>query len=550
MLQAQKQFTDEQLKVGIQLHDDFEFYAEHALKIKPKDKNTPGITDGVIPLVFNTAQKYLKWRLDKQMHDIGMMRAFIVKGRQQGCSTFIEAMFFHDTTMNYGIKTFIQTHSKKATKNLYRMAHRYLKHLPDDLRPHVSVSNTDDLEFDELDSGYTVSTAGSAESGRSDTIDNLHGSEAAFWKSALDHTTGLLQAVPPARGSRVIFESTANGMGGYFQKGYMSAERGENGDYIAIFIPWYWQDEYRKDVPEGFALTPEELEYVELYDTYPEFDDDGDCTIVKRKIDKGQLAWRRAKIAEFEGNVAKFNQEYPPTAHKAFQYTSVASHISAESVVAAMKRPQYGSYGTICAGFDPSFLKDGDRKAFILRQGANVWGLEYPKLDTFRAKVAYCKDKLDSKRPYIDKFFIDCGGGGYDIYSELDEDGYCDDNRVVLVNSGSAAENDKKYANRRAEMTDRIKKGLTNESMPWSISVEPELEDAFVTDLTAEGSTEDSANRLLIEKKDKVKVRIGISADGKDALGLTVADRVIRKHVMAGRDDNTYMPDDSRTDRW
>jgi hypothetical protein len=550
MGQAQQKYTDEQLEVAIRLHDDFEYYAEHALKIKPKDKNTPGISDGVIPFVFNTAQKYLKWRLDKQMRDIGKMRAFIVKGRQQGCSTFIEALFFHDTTTNYGIKTFIQTHSKKATKNLYRMAHRYLKHLPDDWRPHVSVSNTDELEFDELDSGYTVSTAGSAESGRSDTIDNLHGSEVAFWKSSLDHTTALLQAVPDVKGSRVLMESTANGMGGYFQKGYMSAERGENGDYIAIFIPWYWQEEYRKDVPKGFELTPEEIEYVELYDTYPEFDADGECTIVKRKIDKGQLAWRRAKIAELEGSVSKFDQEYPPTAQKAFQYTSVASHISAEAVVAAMKRPQYRSYGAICAGFDPSFLKDGDRKAFILRQGANVWGLEYPKLDTFRAKVSYCKDKLDNKRPYIDKFFIDSGGGGYDIFSELDEDGYCDDSRVVLVNSANAAENDKKYANRRAEMTDRIKKGLTNESMPWSISVDPELKDAFVTDLTAEGSTEDSANRILIEKKEKVKVRLGISADGKDALGLTVAERVIRKHVMADvSNDTSYMPR-KRTEDW
>jgi hypothetical protein len=536
MGQAQRKWTDEQLAVGRRLYDDYEYYAEQALKIKPKDKTAPGVVKGLIPLKFNVAQRYLHWRLKKQMREIGRNRAFILKGRQQGCSTYIEGDYFHDTTMNYGIKTFIQTHSKKATANLYGMAHRYLNNLPDDIRPHVSTSNVNDLIFDEIDSGYTVSTAGSAETGRSDTIDKLHGSEVAFWKSTNDHTAGLVQAVPDVPNSKVIFESTANGLGGYFYKGYTSAEAGLNGDYIAIFIPWTWQKEYSKPAPEWFVLTEQEAEYVELYDKFPVFDEHGEVSFIKKKITNDQMYWRRCKIAEL-GSEAKCNQEYPFDAKMAFQFSAVESWIKPESVLKAFKRPQYRSYGAITAGFDPSFTADGDRKAFIYRQGANVWGLEYPKLDDHDAQVAYCKRKLDGNI-YIDRFFIDFGGGGAAIYQCLDRDGYNKDGRIELVNSARTAEEDVKYANCRAEVTDRIKLALNDNNMPLSINIDPDLEDAMLTDLTAEGATEDRGNRLLIEKKEKVKVRLGISPEGKDALGLTYSKAVVRQHVMGQKRSN------------
>jgi hypothetical protein len=531
MGQQQLKWSDEQLTVASRLHNDYEYYAGYALKIKPKDKNAPGVVKGLLPFRFNTAQRYLDWVLKKQMQAIGKIRAYLLKGRQQGCSTYVEGDYFHDTSMNYGIKTFIQTHSKKATANLYGMAHRFLNNLPLDIKPHVSVSNTTDLVFDELDSGYTVSTAGSAETGRSDTIDRLHGSEVAFWKSSLDHTAGLLQAVPDVPGSKIILESTANGMGGYFHKGYVAAEAGLNGDYIAIFIPWYWQEEYRKPAPEGFTLTEQEQEYVDLYDKFPEFDENGDVTFIKKKIDNDQMYWRRCKIAEL-GSEAKCNQEYPFDSLMAFQFSAVDSHIPAESVLKAFKRPQYRSYGAIVAGFDPAFTKDGDRKAFVYRQGANVWGLEYPKLDDHDAQVAYLKRKLEGNI-FIDRLFIDAGGGGYAIYDCLVNDGY--GRRVEVVNSARQAEEHIKYANARAEMTDRIKLALEDNNMPLSISVDEELESGVLTDLTAEGSTEDRNNRLLIEKKEDVKIRLGISPDGKDAIGLCYSKSFVRKHVMGSK---------------
>jgi hypothetical protein len=524
MGKPQREWTDEDIELGLTLYDDYEQYARECIKIKPKNKRAGAL----VPLIFNTAQKYIHYKLEEQMRDTGKVEAVILKGRQQGCSTYICGRFVHKSTLNYGIKVHVQTHSQDATSNLFQMSKRSISHLPHGLKPHISVSNISGIVFDQLDSAYSVGTAGGKESGRSDNIDLLHCSELAFWDRPYVHLTGLLAAAES--GQEKIYESTANGMGGCFYSVYTQAQAGLYGDFIAIFVPWYWQEEYTRSVPEGFALTDKEQEYKRLYNKYPVFHSDGSMTFIEREISDGQFAWRRDMVAKL-GSESKANQEYPFDANMAFQFSAIDSYIPAESVVAAMKRPQYRSYGAIVAGYDPAFLESGDRKAFIYRQGANAWGLEYPKLKDHDAQVAYIKRKLDSQSIIIDRLFMDFGGGGCNIYQCLLNDGYGD--RVTLVNSGKSADEDYKYANKKAEMSARLKDHLLDNDMPLSIDIEDDLESMLQTDLTAEGFDEDRNNRLIMEKKEKVKLRLGISPDGGDALKLTYADKIVREHVMA-----------------
>src|SRR5437868_6551462 len=103
-------------------------------------------------------------------------------------------------------------------------------------------SNSDGLTFANTDSGYVLGTAGTRGVGRSSTIQLFHGSEVAFWPHAETHAAGVLQAVPDADGTEVILESTANGPGNFFHQTWREAERGDN-DFVAIFVPWFWQDE-------------------------------------------------------------------------------------------------------------------------------------------------------------------------------------------------------------------------------------------------------------------------------------------------------------------
>jgi hypothetical protein len=89
-----------------------------------------------------------------------------------------------------------------------------------------------------------------------------------------------MQAIPDVENTEVILESTANGVGNYFHEMWQKAEAGLS-DFIAIFVPWFWQDEYARNVPSDFICTPEETELQLLYG-----------------LTKEQITWRRAKIID------------------------------------------------------------------------------------------------------------------------------------------------------------------------------------------------------------------------------------------------------------
>src|SRR5690606_3588843 len=162
--------------------------------------------------------------------------------------------FYHKTTNNTGERTFILTHQEQATQNLFAMVQRYHDNCPVAVRPATGKNNAKELTFPGLDSQYQVATAGSKGVGRSATLTNVHGSEVAFWENGEDHLSGLFQAVPLAPGTEIILESTAKGVGNIFHEEWKKAESGES-DFIPIFVPWFWQDEYRRKPPEGFELS-------------------------------------------------------------------------------------------------------------------------------------------------------------------------------------------------------------------------------------------------------------------------------------------------------
>jgi hypothetical protein len=482
--------TSKDLKRRLYLRDNMPYYAAEFLYIRTKSGE-------ITPFVLNTAQKHIHESIEKQKTETGKVRALILKGRQQGCSTYVGARFYHHTTHYRGIRTFILTHEQEATQNLFNMVERYHQYMHPNLKPSTGASNRKELIFDGLDSGYRLGTAGTKGVGRSATIQLFHGSEVAFWPHADTHVAGILQAVPDKAGTEVILESTANGLGNYFHQTWQQAEVGAN-DYIPIFIPWYWQDEYRTPLPADFELTEEEEKFKRIYSLKDE-----------------QILWRRKKIIELKDPLL-FKQEYPSNPDEAFQTTGIESFISSEDVLTARRQPQYKTQATIVAGFDPAREGD-DRDAFIYRQGLNAYGLEYKDFKTFPEKVAYCIGKLKLNDPYIAMLFIDYGGGGWEIGGLLREAGFGD--RIKIINFGTKAMRDDSYFNKRAEMYGELKKWITDENEIPSI---PD-DDALHADLTAASYSYDSKTRLKLERKAEIKKRFLRSPDGADALALTFA---------------------------
>src|SRR5580704_1778758 len=284
--------TPNERAIRLRLRDDFEYYAPRCLKIRTKSGQ-------IQPLRLNAAQLYLHGQIERQRKQTGRVRALVVKGRQQGCSTYTEGRFFWRSTHRRGMRAFILTHLDEATANLFGMAKRFYENCPEVVRPSLAASNAKELVFNRLDSGYKVGTAGSKGTGRSDTLQLFHGSEVAYWPNADSHVAGALQAVPDEPGTEIILESTSAGRQGLFYEMCAAAMRGE-GEYILVFIPWFWQREYRKPVAAGFEPTADELAYQVAY-----------------ALDLEQIVWRRAKIVELNG-VHNFRREYPATAAEAF----------------------------------------------------------------------------------------------------------------------------------------------------------------------------------------------------------------------------------------
>src|SRR5262249_17350324 len=156
-----------------------------------------------------------------------------------------------------GTRVFILTHEEAATQNLFEIVERFHAHCDERIKPVTGAANAKELAFAAIDSGYKVGTAGTKGVGRSSTIQLFHGSEVAFWPHAQTHAAGILQAVPDIADTEVILESTANGFGNFFHDTWRDAEDEAN-DFIAIFVPWYWQMEYRKTPPRGFTPSDEE----------------------------------------------------------------------------------------------------------------------------------------------------------------------------------------------------------------------------------------------------------------------------------------------------
>jgi hypothetical protein len=86
-----------------------------------------------MPLTLNRAQRYIHDRLEAQREATGKVRALILKGRQQGCSTYVQARYFHKIVTRRGKKAFILTHLSDATRAIFEMTKRYSENLDADL---------------------------------------------------------------------------------------------------------------------------------------------------------------------------------------------------------------------------------------------------------------------------------------------------------------------------------------------------------------------------------------------------------------------------------
>lgn len=348
----------------------------------------------------------------------------------------------------------------------------------------VGIKNVYDFEVDHEDHSY-CSIHGAT-----------HNSEVAFWPNAEDHAKGVLNAVSDEPGTEIILESTANGIGNYFHGMWQAAISGKS-EYQAIFVPWYWQEEYTASDAD-FHLTDEEEFLMSLYA------EDG--------LTHRNLAWRRLKISasrDYEAGLEAFKQEYPFTSTEAFLNPIQNVFINSRYVSLARKQ-RVDSDARLIIGVDVA-IGDKDKTAIIRRKGRVAYNLQlHSNLNTMET-AGLLKNIIEKEKPY--RVYIDCIGIGAGVVDRLRELGY---HFVEGINVARTADQKDRFSNTRAELWSEMRDWLYQE-MPVQI---PD-DDVLHGDLTSLGYKYDSSGRLRIESKDDLKARGMPSPDAADALALT-----------------------------
>ena len=262
--------------------------------LKVSDKSGKSVT-----FIPNASQRRVLARLSG--------RDIIPKARQQGISTLFLACFFLDCLVYENLRCVVIAHDADSTERLFQRVRFFLDNFVGDEIETIS-STKREIRFVATNATFYVETAGNTKSGRSGTINRLLCSEVAYWPDPKAMTAGLLQSVP-AENSLVVFESTGNGAQTWYHRRCITAAN-PTSQYTLHFLNW-------KDFPE-YQLSLSQDEEEDVFSTLASSMEEPEV-LAEHQLTAGQLAWRREKIDEMDGDLGLFRQEYPLTLEECFR---------------------------------------------------------------------------------------------------------------------------------------------------------------------------------------------------------------------------------------
>lgn len=265
----------------------------------------------LVPFIVNKEQEQFINDMDKFN--------IILKSRQLGFSTLsIGLMLYYASIMPYS-SYLILSYDSASLANLFDRLKIMYDSIPERFKGKEKRNNRNELV---LANGSRISckVAGNKELGRSFTCQIIHCSEFAMWSEEQQEKglLGLEQALAKNADSKIIIESTANGIGNNFYNIFSNAEK-ERSKYKPFFFNWYsnkkqFDYEYRfaeqwyRSQYHGCRLQEKDLTPYEL-DLY------------QKGASLLQLMWRKWKMQDIP--IEQFQQEYPATAEESFISTNI-----------------------------------------------------------------------------------------------------------------------------------------------------------------------------------------------------------------------------------
>lgn len=311
MVQSDR-YTVEQAERDLFKANPISLVRSEYLKIKTKDSK-------MVPLKLNSSQVKLLLAINTQRVAKQPVRIYVLKARQMGVSTEIEAIVFSDTSQRANRNAIIISSDDDGSNHLFEMSKLYHEQLEIDqphLAPKRKYSNEKKLEFMHKHSLILIDSAQNKRAGRSYTFHLAHVSEAAFFPDFEATMLALSQAVPDLPETYMFVESTANGEDNAFARQWFKIKKAfAEGDtsWIPLFLSWKGHAEYQR----AFITESERAHFQESMTTEEK------KIMAAHELTLEQMNWRRRTIIDkCGGDPKKFCQEYPLTDEEAFLTTS------------------------------------------------------------------------------------------------------------------------------------------------------------------------------------------------------------------------------------
>ena len=248
--------------VRLRIRYDFPFWAAFYVYIKCKG----GGEDVLFKL--NRPQRRLVERLERMREARKPIRLILLKARQWGGSTCIQIYFaWLQLVHNVGLNSLIVGHVKDASTEVKDMFDRMLKAYPvgmlykqgeiyDDNEPKlVGVGGAQNIQrIPQRNCKIKIGTAEKPDSARGGDYNLVHCTEVGLWKTTEGKTpqqivrsacSGILLRPNTA----IVYESTANGTGNFFQIEYDAAKAGQS-QFDFLFISWFEIEQYASPVDD------------------------------------------------------------------------------------------------------------------------------------------------------------------------------------------------------------------------------------------------------------------------------------------------------------
>ena len=263
----------------------------------------------LIPFKFNKQQEYLYNNMDKYN--------IILKSRQLGFTTYSIAYCLYVACNQPNTTSMILSYNNESVQEIFERLKGMYFHIPDEYKPKEVRNNRMELKL-QFPSGevsrVVVKVAGSKPLGRSFTLEYIHISEYAFWNefASTKGLMGLEQALAKNPNSKIVIESTANGLNQFWEL-YNNASKGKSRykSFFFNFIDNKTQFKHEYDIAEQWFRSINNGNRLSKNDLYGWHKDLYDLGANLRQI--MWYEWKRQDMSEDE-----MYQEYPATPEQAF----------------------------------------------------------------------------------------------------------------------------------------------------------------------------------------------------------------------------------------